>query len=80
MAVLWRLSYDSVHHNLTARKPHVATNEIISLTKKGVPIRVLWRQSQAPNVATASANAAAFTTEAPLPIQSALYVAAADAA
>ena len=79
MAVLWRLSYDSVHHNLTARKPHVATQESISL-KKGVPIRVLWRQAQAPNVATASANAAAFTTGAPLPIQAALDVAAADAA
>ena len=76
--VLWRLSYDSVHHNLTARKPHMATKESISL-QKGVPIRVLWRQAGAPNIATASANAAGFTTEAPLPIQAALDVASPDA-
>ena len=70
--VLWRLSYDSVHHNLTARKPHMATKESIPL-QKGVPIRVLWRQAGAPNIATG------FTTEAPLPIQAALDVAAPDA-
>ena len=56
----------------------MATKESISL-KKGAPIRVLWRQAGAPNIATASANAAGFTTEAPLPIQAALDVASPDA-
>ena len=55
MAVLWRLSYDSVHHLLTARKPHDATKERISL-EKGEPIRVLWRQAGTPNIPAALAN------------------------
>ena len=61
--VLWRLSYDSVHHNLTARKPHMATKESISL-QKGAPIRVLWRQAEVAD-ATASADVAASAAEAP---------------
>ena len=59
---MWRLAYDSVRHNLTARKPHVATKDNISL-KKGEPIKVLWRKAGA-SAATASADAEASTAPA----------------
>ena len=38
---LWRLTYDSVRHKLFAKKPMVATKEVLRL-KKGIPMKVLW--------------------------------------
>ena len=39
--LMWRLTHDSVRHNLHARKPLTIAKENIAL-KKGVPMKVLW--------------------------------------
>ena len=66
MGPVWRLSYDSVRHSLNAQKPNVASKDAIA-SKKGVPIKVLWRRASV--AAPAAAAAAAEPDGGPAPIQ-----------